>query len=94
MATTTDSRPVSVVQGRWGLSGEVDYTYSHEIDITSTDDSGVDNPFNIKYMQGLRIVRPAPHSEHQLHLQAAHLQRAGLDALDSRRLGACWHCHR
>jgi len=40
------------VQNRWGLSGEVDYTYSHEIDITSTDDSGVDNPFNIKYMKG------------------------------------------
>jgi hypothetical protein len=40
------------VQGRWGLSGEVDYTYSHEIDITSTDDSGIDNPFNIKYNKG------------------------------------------
>jgi len=40
------------VQGRWGLSGEVDYTYSHEIDITSQDDAGIDNPFNIKYMKG------------------------------------------
>ena len=40
------------VQNRWGLSGEVDYTYSHEIDITSTDDSTVDNPFNLKYMKG------------------------------------------
>ena len=40
------------VQNRWGLSGEVDYTYSHEIDITSTDDAGIDNPFNIKYMKG------------------------------------------
>jgi hypothetical protein len=40
------------IQKRWGLSGEVDYTYSHEIDITSTDDSGIDNPFNIKYMKG------------------------------------------
>jgi hypothetical protein len=40
------------VQGRWGLSGEVDYTYSHEIDITSTDDAGIDNPYNIKYMKG------------------------------------------
>ncbi len=40
------------IQNRWGLSGEVDYTYSHEIDITSTDDSGIDNPFNIKYMKG------------------------------------------
>ena len=26
------------IQGRWGLSGEVDYTYSHEIDMTSQDD--------------------------------------------------------
>ena len=25
------------VQNRWGLSGEIDYTYSHEIDITSYD---------------------------------------------------------
>jgi len=40
------------VQGRWGLSGEVDYTYSHEIDITSTDDSTIDNPYNIKYNKG------------------------------------------
>ena len=40
------------LQGRWGLSSEVDYTYSHEIDITSTDDSTVDNPFNIKYGKG------------------------------------------
>jgi hypothetical protein len=43
------------VQGRWGLSGEVDYTYSHEIDITSQDDAGVDNPYNIKYMKGSGI---------------------------------------
>ena len=40
------------VQGRWGMSGEVDYTFSHEIDITSTDDSTIDNPFNIKYNKG------------------------------------------
>jgi hypothetical protein len=39
-------------QNRWGLSGEIDYTYSHEIDVTSTDLSGVDNPFNIKYNKG------------------------------------------
>jgi len=43
------------VQGRWGLSGEVDYTYSHEIDITSQDDATVDNPFNIKYGKGSGI---------------------------------------
>ena len=39
-------------QNRWGLSGELDYTYSHEIDITSGDLSNVDNPFNIKYNKG------------------------------------------
>jgi len=39
-------------QNRWGLSGEIDYTYSHEIDITSTDLAGVDNPFNLKYGKG------------------------------------------
>lgn len=39
-------------QNRWGLSGEVDYTYSHEIDISSNDDQGVGNPFNLKYDKG------------------------------------------
>lgn len=39
-------------QNRWGLSGELDYTYSHEIDITSTDLSTVDNPYNLKYGKG------------------------------------------
>ena len=37
------------IQGKWGLSGELDYTYSHEIDLTSYDLSGVSNPFNLKY---------------------------------------------
>jgi hypothetical protein len=40
------------VQNRWGLSGEVDYTWSHEIDVTSYDDNGVSNPFNLKYDKG------------------------------------------
>jgi len=39
-------------QNKWGLSGELDYTYSHEIDVTSTDLSGVDNPWNLKYDKG------------------------------------------
>jgi hypothetical protein len=38
--------------GYHGLSGEIDYTYSHEIDITSTDLSTVSNPFNIKADKG------------------------------------------
>jgi hypothetical protein len=36
------------IQNRWGLSGEVDYTYSHEIDITTQDLAGVSNPWNLK----------------------------------------------
>jgi len=40
------------IQNRWGLSGEVDYTWSHEIDITSYDLGPVSNPFNLKYDKG------------------------------------------
>jgi hypothetical protein len=40
------------IQNRWGLSGEVDYTYSHEIDITSYDLNQVSNPWNLKYDKG------------------------------------------
>ncbi len=37
------------IQNRWGFSGEVDYTWSHEIDLTSSDLTQVSNPFNLKY---------------------------------------------
>ncbi len=37
------------LQNKWGLSGEVDYTYSHEIDLTSYDLSGISNPYDLKY---------------------------------------------
>jgi hypothetical protein len=37
------------LQNKWGLSGELDYTYSHEIDLTSYDLTNVDNPWNLKY---------------------------------------------
>jgi hypothetical protein len=40
------------VQNRWGLSGEIDYTYSHEIDLTTYDLNDVSNPFNLKYDKG------------------------------------------
>ena len=40
------------VQNRWGLSGEIDYTYSHEIDITSYDLGAISNPWNYKYDKG------------------------------------------
>jgi hypothetical protein len=39
-------------QSYHGLSGEVDYTYSHEIDITSYDLGPVSNPWNLKYDKG------------------------------------------
>lgn len=34
------------------LSGEVDYTWSHEIDLTNSDLQQVSNPFNLKYDKG------------------------------------------
>jgi hypothetical protein len=40
------------LQNKWGLSGEADYTWSHEIDITSYDLATVSNPFNIAYDYG------------------------------------------
>jgi len=40
------------LQNRWGLSGELDYTWSHEIDLTTYDLNGVSNPFNLKYDKG------------------------------------------
>ncbi|HKF50445.1 MAG TPA: carboxypeptidase regulatory-like domain-containing protein [Terracidiphilus sp.] len=41
------------IQNRWGLSGELDYTYSHEIDIQSNDATCcISNPWNLKYDKG------------------------------------------
>jgi len=40
------------IQNRWGLSGEVDYTYSHQIDIQSQDRNEIDNPWYVKYDKG------------------------------------------
>ncbi len=37
------------VQNKWGLSGEIDYTYSHNIDLTDTDLATISNPWNTKY---------------------------------------------
>jgi hypothetical protein len=40
------------IQNRWGLSGEIDYTYSHEIDVISFDNGGgnqISNPWFYKY---------------------------------------------
>jgi hypothetical protein len=40
------------MQNRWGLTGEVDYTWSHEIDITSVDNWLISNPWSLKYDKG------------------------------------------
>ena len=40
------------VQNRYGVSGELDYTYSHAIDITDTDLQTIWNPWNLKYEKG------------------------------------------
>jgi hypothetical protein len=37
------------LQNRWGLTGEIDYTYSHQIDLASTDLQTASNPWNLKY---------------------------------------------
>ncbi len=39
-------------QNKWGLSGELDYTYSHNIDLTDTDLTQISNPWNLKYDKG------------------------------------------
>jgi hypothetical protein len=40
------------IQNRWGLSGEVDYTWSHEFDITTFDRQTIDDPWYFKYDKG------------------------------------------
>jgi hypothetical protein len=40
------------LQNRWGLSGEMDYTYSHAIDLSDTDLQTAWNPWNLKYEKG------------------------------------------
>jgi hypothetical protein len=45
------------VQNKWGLSGEVDYTWSHEIDIQTGDISCcISNPWNLKYDRGSGVL--------------------------------------
>jgi hypothetical protein len=42
------------IQNKWGLSGEADYTWAHQIDstINSQDLATISNPFNSKYDKG------------------------------------------
>ncbi len=44
------------IQNRWGLSGEFDYVWSHEIDIGSAEYVTIDNPYNIKYDKGSGLL--------------------------------------
>jgi hypothetical protein len=47
------------IQNKWGLSGEVDYTYAHQIDTTANnqqDLAGTDNPWNLKYDKGSGVL--------------------------------------
>jgi hypothetical protein len=49
------------IQNKWGLSGEADYTWSHEIDISSLDinssaTGGLSNPWNSRYDKGSGIL--------------------------------------
>jgi hypothetical protein len=37
------------LQNKWGLSGELDYTYSHNIDLTDGDLNNTSNPWNDNY---------------------------------------------
>jgi hypothetical protein len=37
------------LQNKWGLSGELDYTYSHNIDLTDGDLAQTSNPWNDNY---------------------------------------------
>ena len=43
-------------QNKWGLSGEIDYTWSHSIDIQSNDinnnGNSISDPWNVKYDKG------------------------------------------
>jgi hypothetical protein len=40
------------IQNRWGLSGEIDYTWSHAISITNDDLQNPSNPWYLKYDKG------------------------------------------
>jgi hypothetical protein len=44
------------MQNKWGLSGEFDYTWSHEIDLTSSTYITIDNPWNPKYDKGSGLL--------------------------------------
>jgi len=45
-------------QNKHGLSGEFDYTWSHEIDLTSDDNNCcLSNPYNLKYDKGKKIKK-------------------------------------
>jgi len=40
------------IENRWGLTTQVAYTWSHEIDLVSGDLNSVSNPYNMRYDRG------------------------------------------
>jgi hypothetical protein len=61
------------VQNKWGLSGGLDYTYSHEIDLNTYDLSDFGNPRNLKHDKGSGALdhRPARPSSERILIWAA-----------------------
>ncbi len=84
------------VQNRWGLSGELDYTYSHEIDIQTYDNSCcVSNPWYTKYDKGSGFLdRRNMVSANYIYNMPFFAKSNGLDPLDRRWLDNCRYDHR
>ncbi len=57
------------MENRHGLTTQVAYTYSHEIDEVSNDLGSVSNPFDIGVRSWVGIVRSTAHFQCELHLQ-------------------------
>jgi hypothetical protein len=85
------------IQNKWGLSTELDYTYSHTIDMTDGDLATVDNPFYLKYMKGNGGYDRRQIFQGNYIYSSAHLQQEQLGLAHSLLGGwqACGHlCRR
>ncbi len=63
------------VQNKWGLSGEIDYTWSHEIDLTTYDLNRSQQPLEPEVRQGFRCAGSPSNPQRELRLQPAHLHQ-------------------
>jgi hypothetical protein len=83
------------IQNKWGLSGEVDYTWSHEIDLTTYDRTTVEQPLEPQVRQGIGRARSASDPQRQLRLQPAVLQQERRSRqVNPWRMGTRWHGYR